>query len=110
MRLWEHFRKVKRKTHSLALKRFAETSATVLRDGKELVVPDTEVMPGDIIVLQEGEKVSADARIIFANTLKIDEASLTGESEPVTKINLYCQPTILELRIRKIWYSRVRTF
>lgn len=69
----------------LALKKFAETSATVLRDEKELVVPDTEVIPGDIIVLQEGEKVPADARIIFANTLKIDEASFTGESEPVTK-------------------------
>src|SRR3989338_820659 len=69
----------------LALKKFAETSATVLRDGKELIVLDTEVMPGDIIVLQEGEKVPADARIIFANTLKVDEASLTGESEPVAK-------------------------
>ena len=79
------FQEGKAQNTLLALKRFAETSATVLRDGKELVVPDTEVMPGDIIVLQEGEKVSADARIIFANTLKIDEASLTGESEPVTK-------------------------
>ncbi len=69
----------------LALKQFAETSATVLRDGRELVIRDTEVVPGDIIILQEGEKVPADARIIFANTLKIDEASLTGESEPVTK-------------------------
>lgn len=69
----------------LALRRFAETSATVLRDGKELIIPDAEVMPGDIIVLQEGEKVPADARIIFANTLKVDEASLTGESEPVVK-------------------------
>ena len=45
-------------------------------------------MPGDIIVLQEGEKVPADARIIFSNTLKVDEASLTGESEPVTKTNI----------------------
>ncbi|MFH1036658.1 MAG: HAD-IC family P-type ATPase [Patescibacteria group bacterium] len=72
----------------LALKKFAETSATVLRDGRELIVLDTEVMPGDIIVLQEGEKVPADARIIFANTLKIDEASLTGESEPVTKTDI----------------------
>lgn len=69
----------------LALKQFAETSATVMRNGKEMVVKDTEVVPGDIIILQEGEKVPADARIIFANTLKIDEASLTGESEPVTK-------------------------
>lgn len=69
----------------LALKQFAETSATVMRDGKELIVRDIEVVPGDIIILQEGEKIPADARIIFANTLKIDEASLTGESEPVTK-------------------------
>ncbi len=69
----------------LALKKFAETSATVLRDGKEIVIKDTEVVPGDIIILQEGEKVPADARIIFVNMLKIDEASLTGESEPVTK-------------------------
>jgi len=69
----------------LALKKVAETSATVLRDGKEIVIKDTEVVPGDIIILQEGEKVPADARIIFVNMLKIDEASLTGESEPVTK-------------------------
>src|SRR3989338_2567923 len=69
----------------LALKKFAETSATVLRDVKELIVLDTEVMPGDIIILQEGEKVPADARIIFTSILKVDEASLTGESEPVTK-------------------------
>ena len=72
----------------LALKRFAETSATVLRDGKEIIVQDTEVIPGDIIVLQEGEKVPADARIIFANALKIDEAGLTGESGPVTKTDV----------------------
>lgn len=71
----------------LALKKFAETSATVLRDGKELIIRDTEVVPGDIILLQEGEKVPADARIIFSSALKIDEASLTGESVPVTKTN-----------------------
>jgi len=69
----------------LTLKKFTETSATVLRDGRELIVQDIELIPGDIIILQEGEKVSADARIISANTLKIDEASLTGESGPVTK-------------------------
>ncbi|MDO8513943.1 MAG: HAD-IC family P-type ATPase [bacterium] len=69
-----------------ALKNFVETSATVLRDGKELVIPDREVVRGDILVLQEGEKVPADARIISLSGLKIDEASLTGESEPVSKI------------------------
>lgn len=70
----------------LALKKFTETKATVLREGKELIISDSEVMAGDIIILQEGEKVPADARIIIATNLKIDEAALTGESEPVHKI------------------------
>lgn len=70
----------------LALKKFVETKATILRDGKELIIHDSEVVPGDIIVLQEGEKVPADARVIAAANLKIDEAALTGESEPVHKI------------------------
>jgi len=70
----------------LALKKFVETKATVLRDGKELIVSDTEIVPGDIIILSEGEKVPADARIIISNSLKADEAAMTGESEPVQKI------------------------
>ena len=68
-----------------ALKKFVETKATVLRDGKELIIKDNEVVPGDIIDLQEGEKVPADARVILSQNLKADEASLTGESEPVYK-------------------------
>ncbi|KKU53017.1 MAG: ATPase [Parcubacteria group bacterium GW2011_GWA2_47_10b] len=70
-----------------ALKKFVETKATVLREGKELIVSDSEVVSGDIIILQEGEKVPADARIIIATNLKIDEAALTGESKPVHKIS-----------------------
>src|SRR3989344_3901788 len=70
----------------LALKKFVETSCVVLRDGKETVIPDRDVVRGDILILQEGEKVPADARIISLSGLKIDEASLTGESEPVSKI------------------------
>ena len=69
----------------LALKRFVETKATVLRDGIELIIPDTEVVPGDIIMLAEGEKVPADARIVTSNSLKADESAMTGESEPVQK-------------------------
>ncbi len=71
----------------IALKKYVETNATVLRDGKELVIPDREVVPGDVLILQEGEKIPADARIINTNNLKVDEASLTGESEPVSKIS-----------------------
>lgn len=70
-----------------ALKKFVETKATVLRDGKELIIKDNGVVPGDIIDLQEGEKVPADARVILSQNLKADEASLTGESEPVYKIS-----------------------
>ncbi|MDP3902022.1 MAG: HAD-IC family P-type ATPase [bacterium] len=69
----------------LALKKFVATSATVLRDGKEFIIPDIEVVPGDVLILQEGERISADARVIFSQSLKIDEASLTGESEPIHK-------------------------
>lgn len=70
----------------LALKKFVETNATVLRDGQESITLDQELAPGDIIILQEGEKVPADARIIFSNGLKVDESALTGESVPVDKI------------------------
>lgn len=70
----------------LALKKFVETNATVLREGEELIIPDSEVAPGDILILMEGDKIPADARIITSYNLKVDEASLTGESEPVHKI------------------------
>lgn len=79
------FQEGKAQNALLALRKFSETSATVVRDGKDRIIPDTEIVTGDIILLQEGEKVPADARVISANTLKIDEASLTGESVPVTK-------------------------
>lgn len=70
-----------------ALKKFSESSATVVRDGKELLIKDTEVVPGDILLLQEGEKIPADSRIMISNSLKIDESSLTGESESVSKVS-----------------------
>ena len=69
-----------------ALKELVEAKATVLRDGKEFIISDREVVPGDIINLEEGEKVPADARVILSQNLKADEASLTGESESVSKI------------------------
>jgi Ca2+-transporting ATPase len=68
-----------------ALRKFVETSAAVMRDGKITILADKDIVPGDVIVLQEGDKIPADARIISANALKADEASLTGESVPVSK-------------------------
>src|SRR3989344_2195076 len=71
----------------LALKKFVETKATVMREEQELIIPDRELVPGDILVLQEGEKIPADARVFISHNLKVDEAALTGESEPVHKIS-----------------------
>lgn len=68
-----------------ALKKFATTTSTVIRNGIEDSIPDTELVVGDILVLREGDKVGADARLIQINDLKIDESSLTGESIPVEK-------------------------
>jgi P-type Ca2+ transporter type 2C len=69
-----------------ALKRFVQTKALVRRAGVEERVADTELVPGDIVILREGDKIPADARVIVSHGLTVDEASLTGESEPVVKI------------------------
>lgn len=69
-----------------ALEIFVTTTAAVVRDGTEIIISGRDVVPGDILILNEGEKIPADARILDARTLKIDEASLTGESNPVGKI------------------------
>ena len=68
-----------------ALKKMTAPTAMVLRDGKEVKVQASEIVPGDIILLYTGDKVPADARLIEAINLKMDEAPLTGESTPVNK-------------------------
>jgi len=70
-----------------ALKAFVQTQATVLRADQELIIPDQEVVPGDLIILEAGERVPADARVVLSQNLKLDEATLTGESEPNHKIS-----------------------
>jgi len=68
-----------------ALRRMAATTATVVRDGEQVRVPTRELVPGDVMVLAEGDTVAADGRLLSAATLKVSEASLTGESEPELK-------------------------
>ncbi|MGZ9276719.1 MAG: cation-translocating P-type ATPase [Candidatus Limnocylindrales bacterium] len=68
-----------------ALQRMAAANATVVRDGRAQRIPATEVVPGDILELAEGDAVAADARLLHAHSLTIAEASLTGESESVLK-------------------------
>ena len=68
-----------------ALKRMAAAKARVIRGGEEIEIPARELVPGDIIVLRAGDRISADSRLIEALNLKADEAPLTGESVPVEK-------------------------
>lgn len=71
-----------------ALRRYMTPQATVLRDGIPLRVATEELVPGDIILLEEGERVPADARILKANDLSLNESLVTGESIPVEKNSL----------------------
>jgi len=68
-----------------ALKKMTSPTAIVLRDGKEVKIQTSDIVPGDVILLYTGDKVPADARLLEAFNLKVDEASLTGESSPVNK-------------------------
>jgi len=68
-----------------ALKKLAAPTSTVLRDGKVMEVLTTEIVPGDILILKPGQRVPADAGLLEAAGLEVDESSLTGESFPAPK-------------------------
>jgi len=68
-----------------ALKKMASLKAKVLRDGKEIKIDSKNLVPGDIIILETGDKVPADSRLIELHSLNTQEAPLTGESLPVVK-------------------------
>ena len=68
-----------------ALRAMLGADAAVIRDGERWTVPATELVPGDIIIIEEGDAVPADARLLQSVALQTAEAALTGESLPVTK-------------------------
>ena len=68
-----------------ALEKLAAPKARVIRNGREIKIHATELVPGDIVVLEQGDKVPADLRLIEAMNLKVDESALTGESVSVDK-------------------------
>ena len=68
-----------------SLKKMAAPEAQIMRDGKRISVPSHELVPGDIVYLEAGNYVPADVRLLEAINLRVEEASLTGESLPVQK-------------------------
>ena len=68
-----------------ALARLTAVTSEVMRDGRRQRVPCVELVRGDLLLLSEGDQVGADARLLQANALRVQEASLTGESESVPK-------------------------
>lgn len=67
------------------LKKYATSTCKIKRDGKVTIIDSKYIVPGDIIILEAGDKIPADARIISESNLSVDESPLTGESVPVKK-------------------------
>jgi len=80
-----HVQQAKAQNAVAALAKMTAATANVLRDGKPQPVPSAQLVRGDIILLAEGDAVGADARLLLATSLKVQEAALTGESESVLK-------------------------
>ena len=69
-----------------ALQQMLTPTATALREGRQVVLPAEQLVPGDVVLLRGGDKVPADLRLFEVHNLRIDEAALTGESVPVAKV------------------------
>jgi Ca2+-transporting ATPase len=95
-----------------ALKKMASPNAHVLRDGHLITVPSRELVPGDVVVLETGNYVPADVRLVESVNLRIDEASLTGESVPTGKDarDTLAEETIVGDRHNMAFMSTVITY
>ncbi|OQX16296.1 MAG: carbonate dehydratase [Desulfobulbaceae bacterium A2] len=94
-----------------ALSQSLTTTATVIRGGERRQIPAAELVPGDIVLLQSGDKVPADLRLLSTRELQIDESTLTGESVPVQKQSGQ-QPrdTLLADRLNMAYSSTLVTY
>jgi len=82
---WQEFRASKA---TEALKQMLPSYARVIRDGREAKVLAEELVPGDVVLIEEGDAISVDARVVEANDLRANQSTLTGESRPVRKVTI----------------------
>ena len=80
-----YFQEARAERSVRALMALAAPESTVIRDGERQRIPAHDIVPGDIVLVEAGDKIPADARIIESANLQVEEAALTGESVPVTK-------------------------
>ncbi len=84
-----------------ALERLTAFKATVLRDDRTIEISSDDLVPGDIILLKQGDYISADARLFEANDLTINESNLTGETNSVNKFTQKISETDLQIQDQK---------
>ncbi|MHA1519913.1 MAG: cation-translocating P-type ATPase [Promethearchaeota archaeon] len=84
-----------------ALERLTAFKAKVLRDGKTIEISADEIVPGDVLLLKQGDYISADARLFEANDIAIDESNLTGETHSAKKITSKISETNLQIQDQK---------
>ena len=95
-----------------ALQKLSDHASKVIRDGKEQIIPARELVPGDIVIIETGDYVSADLRIVEAVNLKAQESSLTGESVPVEKEIMAIEGTEIGIgdRVNMLFSSSLITY
>jgi cation-transporting ATPase F len=94
-----------------ALAKTIKTETTVIREGMRQVVNAGEIVPGDMVLLQSGDKVPADMRLLHVKNLQVDESALTGESLPVQKsIDILPNDTMLAERKNMVYTSSLVTY
>ena len=96
-----------------ALKKMAAPTAQVIRDGHQITIPSRELVPGDVVLVEAGNYIPADLRLIESVNLRVEEASLTGESVPVEKVAAAVLDKEIPLAIGRICihehYGHLRT-
>ena len=108
--LFGFFQEFKAEKTLESLKKLSAPQAKVIRDGEEKLIVARELVPGDIFIVQEGDKIPADARIIETLTLRVDESSLTGESTPVSKTDKPIGDVALAERKNMLYLGTVATY